>query len=114
MGVEIMKIYIAGKITGCNAYDAEQKFAKAEGMLRDCGHKPVNPMAKVSEQENYSWADYMKEDIPLLLACDAIYLLPDWADSKGARLEKIIAEELGLEMIYESNVAETAIKLTRE
>lgn len=106
-----MKIYIAGKITGCNLYDAQEKFLKAEQMLLSCGHKPVNPMAKVSEQENYSWADYMKEDIPLLLACDAIYLLPDWADSKGARLEKIIAEELGMTLIFESRVADALTKL---
>lgn len=97
---EIMKIYIAGKITGCNAFEAEQKFAKAEMDLKAAGHRPVNPMAKVSEQYNYSWADYMKEDIPLLLVCDAIYLLPDWNESKGARLEKHIAEELGMNLIY--------------
>lgn len=106
-----MKIYIAGKITGCNLYDAQYKFRKASRMLRECGHTPVNPMDKVSEQEGLSWADYMKEDIPLLLCCDAIYLLPDWADSKGARLEKIIAEELGMELIFESRVSEAAVKL---
>lgn len=37
-----------------------------------------------------------------------------WADSKGARLEKTIAEELGLELIYETHVTETALKLTRK
>ena len=66
------------------------------------GHESVNPMAKVSEQEDLSWADYTKEDIPLLLGCDAIYLLPDWADSKGARLEMSIALELGFKLIFEN------------
>lgn len=106
-----MKIYIAGKITGLELVDAQAKFTKAESLLRACGHESVNPMAKVSKRFGYSWADYMKEDIPLLLACDAIYLLPDWGESKGARLEKIIAEELGMELIYETRTAETALRL---
>lgn len=93
------KIYIAGKIAGCNLYDAEAKFADAEQMLRGLGYNPINPMAKVSQQENYSWADYMKEDIPLLLSCEAIYLLPDWQDSKGARLECHIASELEMDVL---------------
>jgi hypothetical protein len=109
-----MKIYIAGKITGLDWYEAFNNFCKADDMLVAAGHEPINPMKKVSEQEGYSWADYMKEDIPLLLSCDAIYLLSDWGDSKGARLEKVIAEELGMELIFESRVVESALKLTRQ
>jgi hypothetical protein len=40
-------------------------------------------------------------DIIMLMDCDAVYLLSDWCDSKGAMLEKNIAETLGMEMIYE-------------
>jgi nucleoside 2-deoxyribosyltransferase len=33
-------------------------------------------------------------DLRFLEACDAIYLLPSWARSKGAQREKRVAEEL--------------------
>ena len=48
----------------------------------------------------YSWAEYMKKDIPHLLACDGIYLLPNWTGSKGAILEHHIASQLGMEIIF--------------
>lgn len=90
------RVYIAGKITGLEYDDAFAKFAAAEKHLAERGFEPVNPMRKTSEQAGLSWSDYMKEDIPYLLKCDAIYLLPDWKDSRGAQLEYTIARELGL------------------
>ena len=105
-----MKIYIAGKISGLNYSDAFMTFFNAAGLLRRLGHEPVNPM-EVNSLGEIPWADYMKRDIPVLLGCDAIYLLPDWHDSKGARLEKHLAEELGMLVIYESKPVETLAKL---
>lgn len=90
-----MKIYIAGKITGLVYEDALRAFAEAEAELERLGHVAVNPM-KIETAPDLDWAEYMKRDIPHLLACDAIYLLPNWKESKGARLEKHIAEELGM------------------
>lgn len=43
----------------------------------------------------------MKADIKLLMDCDAIYLLKGWEDSKGARIEKELAESLGYRIIKE-------------
>jgi len=40
-------------------------------------------------------------DIHFLEACDAILMLPRWNESKGAILEKGIAEELGLPVLYD-------------
>lgn len=97
-----MKIYIAGKITGLVYEDALRAFAEAAAEVERCGHVPVNPMAVNGldgDGQPHAWAEYMKRDIPHLLACDAIYLLPNWKDSKGARLEKHIAEELGMMIV---------------
>jgi hypothetical protein len=47
-------------------------------------------------------ADYMKEDIPILLQCDGILMLSNWTGSKGACLEKHIAEELGMFVAYDN------------
>ena len=47
------------------------------------------------------WEVHVAIDIVLLIGCDSIYLLPDWKYSKGATLEKNIAELLQKELIYE-------------
>lgn len=102
-----MKIYISGKITGLVFEDAMLAFCEAENELLNRGHEPVNPMKKVSEQAGLDWVDYMKEDIPILLGCDGIYMLANWPDSKGARLELHIAEELGMTVIYAPNAVKS-------
>ena len=93
-----MKIYIAGPITGRDYNEAFADFEAAETYLRVMGHDPVNPMKKVSEQAGKTWAEYMREDIPLLLECEAIFMLKNWERSKGARLEYRIAKALGIKI----------------
>lgn len=90
------KVYISGKISGSDYDEAFDKFERAENWLSLIGLSPINPMKKVSEQEGKSWKDYMLEDIAILWECDGIYMLPDWKDSKGARIEFQIALELDL------------------
>ena len=43
----------------------------------------------------------MAIDTTLLSFCDAIYMLDNWWNSNGARLEKEYAESLGLVIMYE-------------
>jgi hypothetical protein len=96
------KAYIAGKISGLDYNDAFRKFEKAETLVASLGFEPVNPMKKNGLDENgneHSWAEYMKRDIPHLLQCAAIVLLPCWKDSRGATLEEHIAMELELSRI---------------
>ncbi len=97
-----MKLYIAGKISGLEYGLAYAKFADAAIFLRSIGHEPVNPM-EVNGLDGggneHPWSEYMRRDIPVLLSCDGIFLLPCWVDSKGARLEKHIADELGMTIV---------------
>ena len=98
-----MKFYIAGKITGLVYEEALGKFAEAENSLRSQGHEPINPMRENEldgDGNEHPWSEYMKRDIPHLLRCDGIYLLPCWSGSKGATLEKHIAETLGMEVVF--------------
>lgn len=98
-----MKLYIAGQITGLDYNAALKKFADAADALRAAGHEPMNPMevnGLDGDGKEHPWAEYMKRDIPVLLSCDGIYLLPCWSNSKGASLEKHIAESLSMEVVY--------------
>ncbi len=96
-----MRIYISGKITGLPIEEVKEKFKKASKEVASSGHWPVNPLEISPFEESKSWIDYMADDIKELLSCDAIYLLKDWNQSKGARIEFVIAKELGLIKMFE-------------
>lgn len=90
------KIYISGKIT--DAINPEKKFLAAETALRKIGWDVINPMLSPPSD---TWEGYMTYDIGLLFTCQAIYMLSDWRESKGARIEHAIAKEMGLTIIYQ-------------
>lgn len=96
----VKKVYICGKISGLHVNDVRQKFEQAEKLIIEQGYIPVNP-TKNGLPHNKPWEQHMALDIILLMGCDAIYLLADWEDSRGARIEKAIAELLNKELIFE-------------
>ena len=95
------KIYISGKISGIEN-DAPTLFSKAEKMLQSLGFETVNPMT-INHEHDKSWHSYMKEDVKALCDCDEIFMLQNWADSKGAIIEHTIAMHLGLRVHYEAS-----------
>ncbi|MBR8725504.1 DUF4406 domain-containing protein [Bacteroides pyogenes] len=98
-----MKIYISGKITGLPLKETRERFADAQALLDGIGFEAVNPMKK-SLPANATWEQHMVKDIELLFKCDAIYMMDNWIDSKGALIEYDIAKRLGLDIWFESNV----------
>jgi len=91
------KIYISGKITGDENYKA--KFADSEWRLVKSGWKSIVNPARLSPCN--TWENYMLRDIKLLFTCTAIYMLKDWKESKGARIEHAIALNINLLIIYQ-------------
>ena len=91
------KIYVSGKITDNANYKAQ--FSSAEKHLQDLGYSVINP-ARLDLPDGATWADYMRQDIKLLCDCDAIFMLVNWQESKGAKIEHQLAQELGLKIIY--------------
>jgi hypothetical protein len=77
-------------------------FREAAAAWRAAGHTVVSP----SEQEwnddlGQPWEFYLRRDIPLLLQCDGVVLLPGWERSRGARLEAHIADALGMQIFQQ-------------
>lgn len=95
-----MRVYISGKITGLDPEKAKGHFARASELVEKLGYKPVNPMVEVPFDPEYKWEDYMLKDIALLFGCDAILMLPNWEDSKGAKIEHAIAQLHGLQVLF--------------
>ena len=96
-----MKIYISGKISGLPLKNVIDKFNMHAAFLKLKGYEPVNPIEVSPYREDKQWHDYMVDDFAALLKCEAIYMLKDWGQSRGARIEYQIAKELGLQILFE-------------
>jgi hypothetical protein len=107
-----MKIYISGRITGLDPDVVKQNFAYGCELVSKNGFKPVNPL-KNGLLYNSDWKDHLLKDIEMILDCDGIFMLSDWKESKGARIEHFIAKEIGLFVTYQSSFEGLEVKLTR-
>jgi len=87
-----MKLYLAGPMSDLPDLNFPAFHAEA-ARLRALGYDVVNP-AELNPDQATSWAACMRKDIPALLTCDAVAVLPDHEQSRGARLECLIAFQL--------------------
>ena len=96
------RIYISGSMTGLPNYNYPA-FESAEFDLQNQypAIEVVNPARFFDGDTSLPRATYLRKDVEELLTCDAIYMLKGWETSKGARLEHLIASELGLHIYYE-------------
>lgn len=95
------KIYISGKISGLDIYYAKRKFFESwiDQYVGDV--TPINPFDVKPLFGINKWIFYMIADIWVLLKCDAILLQPDWIDSRGSKIEVIVAILTGKLIIIE-------------
>jgi hypothetical protein len=96
-----VKLYIAGPMTGLPDFNIPAFLAMA-ATLRERGHEVECPAETHDNPECETWADWMRRDIPMLLRCEGVMLLPGWSASKGATLEAHIARELGMDIYHAS------------
>lgn len=93
-----MRIYVSGPITHDPHF--REHFQEHAQKLRDKGHTVLDPTVWDREKVHLSYDEYMKLDLTMLEVCNAIYMLPGWADSKGAKQELDRAAQLGLRIFY--------------
>lgn len=91
-----MKIFLSGKISGDKGY--REKFHKKEKELLGMGYFVMNPAIL---PDGFRYEDYIRICFSMINACDGIYLLKDYKESRGSRGEKIYAENNNLQIIYE-------------
>lgn len=87
-----MKLYLSGPMAGLPEHNFPA-FEKARTELRAAGYEVVCP-AELGRHDGWSWTDYLRRDIRVLLDCEAVAVLDGWKLSKGAQLEVHIASEL--------------------
>lgn len=94
MTIKPRVIYLSGAISGNPDYRKE--FGIAEKELVKRGFSVVNPALRDGCD---TWEEYMRADIADLVAkCDAVAIVNDITNSRGALLEFGIAYELGMEI----------------
>lgn len=95
---ESKRVYIAGPMTGypdCNF----AAFHAAAERLSAAGWKVFNPAENFGGRKDLPREAYLRLDLAVLAQCDAIAMLPGWEDSRGAKLEYLVARELGCTII---------------
>lgn len=91
-----MKLYLAGPMTGIKDFNYPA-FNRAAKYLRSLRHSVFNPAEEFEGIQGMSFSKYLKHDIPMLLECDGIVLLPGYLSSVGAQLEHVVAIAAGLQ-----------------
>ena len=77
-----MKAYIAGKITGDSTY--REKFQRAQKALEGEGFIVLNP---AELPDGMLPSDYMRICFAMMECADVVAFLPDYSQSRGARME---------------------------
>jgi len=92
------RIYLAGPMTGYPGHNFAAFYRAAE-RLRAAGWDVVNPAENFGGRTDLPRASYMRADVAALVECDAVALLPGWEVSRGAKVEYLLAREMGLAVI---------------
>jgi len=107
------RIFISGKVSGTDLEETKLKFIDAEDYVWDNltyekygtelffkVQNIINPI-KLGLTFNHLWIYCMLVSIYNLLKCQSVYMLKDWKESKGARIEHWIAKKLGFKIYYQ-------------
>lgn len=98
-----MKIYVAGKVTGEDRDKCRYKFGYNSARLREQGHKVINPFALFEDmRKGFDKEDEMTICFAAISVCDAVYMLTDWHESEGAKMEHEFALNHGKKIIYQA------------
>lgn len=93
-------IYISLPVTGYHLEERKEASRKVKKKLLNEGWAVYNPLEKSTVPDDAPRSVHMREDIKLLLKCDAIYMLPGWHKASGCRTELRVAKECGMEIYY--------------
>lgn len=101
------KIYISGQISGLTERAYKLKFHQAAVFLYenwcdfDDNRIVINPLDIKPLFGIKKWFFFMVTDIWQLIKCDEIYMLNNWENSLGAKIEHKIAKMLKMKIVYQ-------------
>lgn len=90
-----MRLYVIGPVTGRENLN-RKAFDDAKEKLWDAGYDVVIPHDVIPPDAYYG--DAMRISIKTMLDCDGVATLPDWDESRGAKLEINVAITCGMQI----------------
>ena len=94
-------LYLSGPMSGLPAFNYPA-FNSAAARLRAMGYAVENP-AENGDQPN--WTAYMRVAIAQMMRCDQVVMLPGWQHSRGATIERTIADLLAMPVLAVEDIA---------
>ncbi len=98
------RIFISGPMTGLPNHNFPV-FDTAARRLERAGWEVVNPADNFGGRTDLPRSSYLRADVVLLLQCDALAVLPGWEASLGAKIEYLLARELGMPVFDSQTLA---------
>lgn len=106
-------VYLAGPMTGYPDYN-RGGFEAAERYAVERGWRPVSPQntdpshagtcpdgeRHTTAAGSHPYPCWIKSSLRMMLGCDAVLMLPGWEKSRGASLERVVAEGCAMR-VYE-------------
>ncbi len=92
------KLYLSGPMTGVKNFNHDL-FNKVAAEFRMVGFDVCSPSEFFDGDKTREREEYMREAFKYLLEADTVVILPGWEQSKGARIEITVAQELGLNLV---------------
>lgn len=96
------KIYLSGPMTGYPDYNRPAFFAAEQALSTLLDAEFINPARLDSQAKpEWQWEDYMRAALRGMLGACTIYMLNGWENSRGAKIELELANELGMTVMYQ-------------
>jgi hypothetical protein len=85
------------------------RFFEVEEKLNSLGFLNIlNPAKNPKDVNLHTWEDFMRDALKLIINADAVVFLEGWNNSRGAKIELIVAEALKLK-IFDEDLRELEI-----
>lgn len=88
------RVYIAGPMSGHDDYNYPA-FHEAAQRWAEEGWEVENPATHFDGDQSLPYETYISAALSKVPFCDVLTLLPGWKNSRGARMERYVAEEMG-------------------
>ena len=107
-------LYVAGKLADSTAWKRELNIRQAEEValqLMKMGFAVFVPHTQCRSYDGeLPWEAWIERDLEVLCRCNAVFMLPNWKDSKGATAEHEQAKKLGMKILYSLEEAAAYLK----
>lgn len=98
MSEQKLVVYISGPMSSRPDMNRAE-FIKAQELLEKLNFVVVNPLFINPKEDQGKRIICLKRDIKALIDCDFIYMLDGWEKSRGATLEKMVADGLEIKRL---------------